>query len=455
MGNETNDAIGLPSDSERVLPCVGDGAAEVSGEVTSAVACEDISGLAGTGKTTYVRQRIDEDPSWGMLTAVTGIAAMNLGTTTINSCLGYFDTASLQESYDHSRLQKRLFDLRADYRRLVIDERSMMEAAQLDLIYLATTAANMWPSEHPPLGLTLVGDWAQLSPVHGRWAFEADCWAEFATHTLKLTKIWRQDEPEFLAALNYTRYGDGAAAAEILSQQGVEWASQRDVDFAGTTIMPTNAAVRAHNDSVMLKLQGCKITLAARRWGKQATEWGFNTRTKEWGIPPSQELKIGTYVVIRSNKRNAEGLNFSYVNGDCGTIEDWQHGELVIRLVRGPVVSVGKIVRSMEVAKRPEGNVPPGEGYSPWAHRNSKKRYVVGQIEYYPVIPAWATTVHRSQGLSLDAVQFDFRDRFASHPGICYVALSRCRTLGGLRLVGQRDYFVRQCQCDPRIKEWL
>jgi ATP-dependent DNA helicase PIF1 len=430
------------------------------GDAVAAVAeptvpCEDISGLAGTGKTSYVRRRIEEDPSWGMLTAVTGIAAMNLGTTTINSCLGYFDTASLQEAYDHNRLQKRLFDLRADYRRLVIDERSMMEAAQLDLLYLATTAANMWPSAHPPLGLTLVGDWAQLSPVSGRWAFEANCWPEFAAHTLKLTKIWRQDEPEFLAALNHTRHGDGAAAAEILSRNGVEWASLRDTSFMGTTIMPTNQAVRAHNDTVMLSLKGRKFSVATRRWGKQAAEWGFNTRTKEWGVPPTQEFKIGAYVVIRSNKRLSEGMNFEYVNGDCGTIEDWRHGEVVIRLARGPVVSVGVIVRSMEVAKRPEGDVPPADGYSPHVHRNSKKRYVVGQIEYLPILPAWATTVHRSQGLSLDAVQFDFRDRFASHPGICYVALSRCKKLSGLRLVGQRDYFVRQCQCDPRIKEWL
>src|SRR5580698_2372094 len=96
MGNSTNDAAGLPGDGERMLPVVGDDDAEVSGDVTleATVECAFTTGQAGCGKTFLWRERIAADPTAALLCASTGIAAVNLGTVTLNATLRFFDTAS-------------------------------------------------------------------------------------------------------------------------------------------------------------------------------------------------------------------------------------------------------------------------------------------------------------------------------------------------------------------------
>jgi hypothetical protein len=98
-------------------------------------------------------------------------------------------------------------------------------------------------------------------------------------------------------------------------------------------------------------------------------------------------------------------------------------------------------------------------GHGEWLPRPhwmpNKKRYVEGQCEFYPVRLAYASTVHKSQGLSLDRCQIDIRDHFFGQPAMLYVALSRCRTLEGLRIVGQLERFVTQCKTDPRVSRWL
>jgi ATP-dependent DNA helicase PIF1 len=80
---------------------------------------------------------------------------------------------------------------------------------------------------------------------------------------------------------------------------------------------------------------------------------------------------------------------------------------------------------------------------------------VEGQVQFWPVRLAYASTVHKSQGLSLDRIQCDIRDQFFGQPAMAYVALSRCRTLAGLRIVGQRERFIRQCNTDARVRRWL
>jgi ATP-dependent exoDNAse (exonuclease V) alpha subunit len=85
----------------------------------------------------------------------------------------------------------------------------------------------------------------------------------------------------------------------------------------------------------------------------------------------------------------------------------------------------------------------------------NKRRFVEGQVEMWPVRLAYASTVHKSQGLSLDKLQVDVRDHFFSQPAMIYVALSRCRTLEGLRVVGQRERFIKQCTIDERVRPYL
>lgn len=442
----TNDGVGIPGDDERT-------AEECAPEATEAtVPCEFTCGCAGSGKTWYWRERIAADPSDGVLAATTGIAAVNLGTITLNSLLRFFDTDSLRDAYLNGSLVRRMKELREDYRRIVIDEVSMMDGAQLSILVRGLLECNSFlsPRHAPPLGLTLVGDFAQLPPVKARWAFESDEWWRFEERTTRLTKVWRQGLGPFLDALNMTRSGDGSGAAELLSQSGLDWHSALDINFDGTTIVPKNDAVDRYNGMALDRLPGPTFTLSNRRWGKQRGEW------KQ--VPDRVTLKKSCYVMLLSNCYDDEG-NMEYANGDCGHVVEQTPGGLCVELVRnGAVVGVERVVRDVGSKDKPPGYSGP-TAHGEWCPRPhwmpDKRRFVEGQCELWPVRLAYASTVHKSQGLSLDRCQIDIRDHFFGQPAMLYVALSRCRTMERLRVVGQRERFVRQCAVDERVRPWL
>lgn len=435
------------------------------------VPCEMLVGKAGTGKTYTVMQRVAEDESYGLLTSSTGVSAVNLGATTINSALSYFDTASMRDSYLQGHLIRKVRSIAQDYRRIILDEMSMTPAEQLNYLYRAVRDANNYSDVAEPLGILLTGDLAQLSPINDQWIFESPYWPRFTANQETLTKNWRQGDEKFIAALNAIRCGNGKAGADLLSACGVQWHSSRDVDFPGTTILPDNASVSRHNEAALDRVQGEKLVVQSRRWGKQRSEWGENRRTKEWGIPPRMELKLGAYVMLLSNMPDGAG-GFHYVNGDCGEIVAFDvpppsRGEafFCVKLRRGGEVYVHRLVRNVETDDKPQGFSGPsiskiderdGLVYMERPHYRAKVgKYVLGQIQYWPLRVAYSSTIHKSQSLTLDAVQFDFRGAFAGKPAHVYVALSRCKSVAGLRLVGDVDMFVKRVCADERVREWL
>src|ERR1700757_2022074 len=192
-----------------------------------AVHTEFVTGAAGTGKSFMMKKRIEDAPGSAILCATTGVSAVNMDTVTINSVLSYFDTSSLIDKYIRGYLHQRLRKLAASTHQplsIVIDEVSMMHAEQLDTIYKAVQEVNEGDESAAPLdyplGLVLTGDFAQLPPVKGRWAFQADCWPQFQAHINRLTKVWRQSDPGFLEAVNAARRGDGPATAAKLKSLG-------------------------------------------------------------------------------------------------------------------------------------------------------------------------------------------------------------------------------------------
>jgi hypothetical protein len=418
------------------------------------VPCEFTCGVAGSGKTYAWRERIAACPSDGILAATTGIAAVNLGTVTLNSLLSFFDTDSLRDAYLNGSLVRRLKSLREDYRRLVIDEVSMMDGDQLSILVRAMLECNSFlsPTHAPAMGIALVGDFAQLPPVRARWAFESDEWWRFDAATTRLTKVWRQDAGPFLNALNLCRSGCGDASSQVLSQEGMEWHSALSIDFDGTTIVTKNDAVDRYNGMALDRLPGRAFTPTNRRWGKARGEW------KQ--IPDRVTLKPGCYVMLLSNRYD-EDKNLIYANGDCAYVIGLQPGGsfLDVKLVRNDrVVSVPRVIRDVGRKDKPDG-WDRTTGHGEWLPRphwlSDKRRYVEGQLEFFPIRLAYASTVHKSQGLSLDRLQIDIRDHFFSSPAMQYVALSRARTMGGLRIVGQRERFIRNCNIDERVRPWL
>ena len=123
------------------------------------------------------------------------------------------------------------------------------------------------------------------------------------------------------------------------------------------------------------------------------------------------------------------------------------------------MVEVGPVLRDVSKPHRPNPWFRPCYGQGGWCPAPhwifEKEKFVEGQIEYYPLRLAYASTIHKSQGLSLDRVQLDFTDQFCGQPAMMYVAMSRCRTMEGIRLVGTREKFIEQVRVDPKVKRWL
>lgn len=421
----------------------------------STVPCQFICGSAGTGKTFSLLEKVKANPRHAIVASTTGVSAVNLNTTTINSLLGYFNTASLRDRRQSGKLQSRLRKITlAGVRNIAIDECSMMAAEQLDIIHNTVDEVNKYSSVRHPLGLILVGDFAQLPVVEGERCFHADCWPEFEANTTRLTKIWRQSDREFLDALNHLRRGDGASALDTLTSLTV-LESQVDPDFDGMTIFGTNREVNWHNEACLKKVNGEPIVIGTARWGEHSKDWDH--------IPARLELKIGALVMILANAQSAGGA-FDYVNGDLGHIENFDGKVFTVKLLRnGANVAINRIHRTKTSRDEPygipeeewadaTGGLPP---YGKVSYDSESRLWHVGGIVYYPIRLGYGATCFKVQGLSMDRVQFDFRGHFAGSPSSMYVAISRCRTPQGLRLVGNADQFVRRVCVDPEIVPWL
>ena len=447
----------------------------------SSVHTKFVTGAAGTGKTYIQKKAIEEDPNYGILAATTGIAAINLGTTTLNSILKFYDTNSLRDRFNRGTLTATLHRLGKKTKRLVIDEVSMMDALQLDYIYRALLQVNeyqdMQPDAKPtsssipgPMGLVLTGDFAQLPPVNAKFVFEADCWEHFERNTEVLTKVWRQTNLEFLAALNAARAGKGKEAVEHLKGLNVRFIPNTLPDFKGTTILPKNSQVDNYNFSQLLTVSGVKYVLKSKKWGEESGEWK--------NIPDELGLKDGAYVMILSNDQSG---SFLYANGDCGHIQAREEdGTIWIKLVRNEqMVPITPIIRYKSVSHsdgekmgldafdnnmahlycdKECGHDLPGRRHGEWglpSYNCSAGSFNVGGIKFYPLRLAYATSVHKSQGLTLDTCQIDCRDPFFGDPGMAYVALSRCRTAQGLTIVGNPDKLAERINVNPKVTRWL
>ena len=442
-----------------------------------------LAGAAGSGKT-FAMRAYSETADGIVLCATTGIAAINLGGETINSILGYFDTASLQESYINGFLAAKIGKLwRAGVRRLVLDEVSMLAADQLGFLVHAIEAVNNREyvldtkddddGVNPSMGLTLVGDFLQLPPVKAEFAFKAPEWDRFAKHVRTLTTIRRQADPGFITMLRDARAGRGERVADYFQSRNL-LQQETDDAYPGPTILAKNDSVDRYNALRLQRLPGAPLTFQSARWGKQRSEWGNPQKPPStWGIPETLTLKEGALVMILANRRltidpdDPTTKRLVYVNGDLGELmgADMETAYFLpggipvhqrvayVRLQRtGEVVSVFPVERQVKVpcdsARRKELREQGHED------RVDGKWEIAGAITYMPLRVAYATTVHKSQGLSLDAVQVNVRDAFFKTPGMLYVALSRARTLEGLRLVGSRAAVIERATSDPQLKEW-
>jgi ATP-dependent DNA helicase PIF1 len=433
-------------------------------ELGGTVEVEFLTGPAGCGKTFEMKRRIAENPSYGILTATTGVAAVNLDTTTVHSRLGYYDTESLLDAYTSGKLHRRLRWLHGEgFHRLVIDEVSMLHARQLDILYQAVHECNEGGEAKPldpPLGIVITGDFCQLPPVKGEWAFKAECWPEFAMSTTRMAKIWRQADAGFLEALNLARSGQGIEANTRFRELGCNFALGLDLNFDGTTIVSKNAEVDRYNKIRMMGIREEPIVLQNTRWGFQLSDWK--------NIPDQLVVKPTALVMLLANA-SVDGC-FIYVNGDLAHVIEREcavetddlalYDYIKVELLRnGSVQSIGQLTRQNLSKQAPTDEMVDEcqllYDRAPYFDEK-RKRWVLGEVCYWPMRLGYASTVHKSQGLSLDRVQIDCRDGFFGAPNLAYVALSRARTIAGMRIVANGpDMLARRINLDPEVKEWL
>lgn len=366
---------------------------------------EFITGIAGSGKSFELMRRSPNSNSrYGLMTATTGISAVNLGTRTLNSVLRYYDTESLEERYERGQLHDRLLDVQKEHDNLLIDEVSMLSARQLDLIYDSLCELHRDYPEDWSLGLVVSGDFLQLPPVNERWAFQANCWPEFDANTTKLEGTKRQNDPEFLAGLNYARSGQGLNAAQAFKRAGVTFVENRIEGWNGTLILAKNLEVEKHNALQLQKLPNQElIKEKIVRWGKSRPEWKY--------IADYQEFKVGAYVMILANDTPL----FTYANGDCGWIRSYdplKHAFTIELARNGQMVEIQRIERFSYIPRNLTGKVKfkLGETETDEEERAqdtatldgvevrfdyATRRWAMGSVVYYPIRLAYASTVHK------------------------------------------------------------
>jgi len=449
--NQANEELEKYLDKTLGAPTVSLDTETKQAEFTDIPVASFRTGPAGSGKTFHVKQWAAVAPGSVILTSTTGISAVNLGENviTLNSLLGYFDTASLRDAFTRGQLDSRIFKLgQAGLKHLVIDEVSMMDGDQLVLIQAALDGVNeaREVAGEPPITLTLTGDFLQLPPIKSKFVFEVGVWEKYEANTTRLTKIWRQSDPDFLAALSKARSGHASAATDYF---GKFCAPLLDPKFPGITLMAKNQEVDRYNQVKMLEIAAPTVEFKSETWGDARPEWK--------NIPLKLGLKVGALVMVLSNKKDGtDREKFLCVNGDIGTVHEFEvdKGIVWVTLKRnGVLVPVSYIQRDNVIPLEPgRAKQLRAEGFD----NRIKDRYeIIGQVTYMPLRPSWASTVHRSQGLTLDHVQLDIRDNFYRSSGMVYVALSRVRTPAGLRIVGGHKVLQSRMNIDPRVKRWI
>lgn len=408
-------------------------------------------GPAGCGKSFYLREQVRQDPRSAILCSTTGVSAIALGCTTINRLLGYFDTRSMLNPENKSWLMWNLTLIAQLFRTLVIDEISMMDALQLDRLYFLVEELNeklsaregrqLKGNEKPRnyLKLAAFGDFCQLSPVNGEFAFKAKCWDEFMKHRISFPINYRQkDDPAMAEAMKHLRRGDGVSALPYL-REFCTCTDEVDQNFNGATIFPCNRSCDEFNTNMLGKLPGDSRFYPAIRNGL-AEDGDLNT--------PDLYLKVGARVMVLANSPKCEGESFRYVNGDQGIVTELKSDSICIQLDRnGDEIELERVKRDHEVLRVPKDVKEIAQ--------TTKGLHVVGKTEQFPIRLGYANTIWKMQGQTLDSFQVDIRHPWAAQPAAVYVALSRIRSGGKITIVGGEETLIQRCKTHPEVTPYL
>lgn len=377
-----------------------------------------LTGPAGAGKTFVLNQFIRLAKHEGKhvsVTATTGLAATHLGGTTIHSWAGIGVHDALPQGFaDHIAKGRREIIEKTDV--LIIDEISMLHDFRLDMVDEACRLVRRKDEPFGGIQIVMSGDFFQLPPINrgdsraGGFVVNSQVWQELDPTICYLSEQHRQDDEALLDVLDAMRAGDVRRhhAEKLLAR--VEQTPPEDAIL--TELHTVNIDVDTLNEKKLKELDGDELFYT------QTTTGGENyveNLQRSVLAPSVLRLKEGALVMAVKN-----ALDRKYVNGSLGVVSAFEPA------TEYPIV---EFKNGRTVTMQPDT----------WELRDGdKKRASITQI---PLRLAWAITVHKSQGMTLDAARIDLRKAFVE--GMGYVALSRVKNLDNLYLIGINNMALR------------
>ncbi|MEI7732836.1 MAG: AAA family ATPase [Verrucomicrobiota bacterium] len=379
-----------------------------------------LTGMAGTGKTTLIKSFIASAPQRVSITAPTGVAALNAGGMTLHRFCGMMlgpQAGQSNEAYFEVLRRDNRRSILAGFNRvrhcetLIVDEISMLPGRQFDFVEFLFRRLRGNDAPFGGVQVIAVGDFLQLPPVRTDeraaydWAFLTPAWQAAGFKTILLETVRRQEEAAFVSALGKFRQGKVWGDTAKLLQARVRHFPPSNL----TRLYTHNVQVDKWNEFQLGELPGDMVVLVAEQTGPELQRTFL---MKNLLTPETLRLKPGAMVMFTINRNEPGRMTPLFVNGQVGMViecglRNADCGSVKVQLANGEILSV-----------------------EPFTWRYDANDPESATFKQYPLRLAWAMTIHKSQGLTLDAAYLDIRA--AREPGQAYVAVSRVRSLAGL-----------------------
>ena len=379
-----------------------------------------VTGGAGTGKSTMIRWLLEQYDGKVLLTAPTGIAAINIDGKTIHSLCqlppGWILPDDIKRNFRRSELRKAKV--------LIIDEISMVNPNVLDAVDLFFQENRFNKDPFGGLAVIMIGDLFQLPAImdnrckhlfaeeyRGSTKFYAANCMQDGYYLVELNKVFRQKDEVFIDVLANLR--EGSNLSESLAVLNSRCTITNTSPKGAVWLCPRNAEVDMHNTRELHKIHEPAYRYTGSLYG--------TFKQKNLPAPFELVLKVGAQVMFTQNDPNK-----AWVNGTIGT---------VVRLEEPDNYSSGTIEVLLDNGE--EVCVKPARWADCKYEWDEKLKQIVrtetGRYTQFPLMLAWAITIHKSQGQTLEKVHIDL-GAGAFEVGQTYVAISRCRSIEGLSL---------------------
>jgi ATP-dependent DNA helicase PIF1 len=375
-----------------------------------------VTGGAGSGKSYLLNFLKQNYSKFGLAVAAsTGVAALNIGGATIHSWagigLGNLPIEQIVEnilSPKAAKARRRIRQATA----LAIDEVSMISAEVLEIIDQVFRQVRQNDKPMGGLQILFFGDFLQLPPVsrigeNFNFCFDSEVWRELNLENFPLKKIFRQSDEKFVKILQNLRIGK-IEASDVEALESRIKAEDKSAAIRPTILTTHNAKVEKINQVELQKIPRTQTSFDATYFGNPDK---IEFLKRNCLAQNSLSLKVGAQVMMIKNTYQKEGI----INGSLGIVRDFSTKKFY------PIVefSNGKIL-----------TISPEEWLAERFDEEKKVVIVDAGMNQIPLVLAWAMTIHKSQGLTLDKISCDLSDIFT--PGQAYVALSRARSLDGV-----------------------